>query len=73
MWTMLTFAKSPGTKPGDIPSNRFTRPRDPCESALVIDTPSGTYACGASWGWIPSEKDPVAGKYEELIMIAHMK
>ena len=29
MWTTLAFGKSPGMKPGDIASHRFTRPEGP--------------------------------------------
>ena len=38
MWTILAFAKSLGTKPGDLAGHRFTRPKSPvqCESMLVI-------------------------------------
>ena len=38
MWTMLTFAKSPGTKTGDFASHRFTRPGGlgQCESMLSL-------------------------------------
>ena len=34
MSTLLAFAKSPGTKPGDLAGHRFTRPKDlvQCES-----------------------------------------
>ena len=45
MWAMLAFAKSPGTKPGDLAGHKFTRPGGPVqwESMLVIVWPTGTY------------------------------
>ena len=40
MYTMQAFAKSPATKPGNLPGHRLTRPKDlvQCESMLVINS-----------------------------------
>ena len=57
MWTILTFAKSPDTKPGNLAGHRFTRPEGlvQWESMLVIDTPPGTNAKWFSQGRVPNE------------------
>ena len=58
IWTMLAFAKSPGTKPGDLAGKRFTRPGGPVqfESMFVIDIPPGMYVRWPSLAGKPSGK-----------------